>query len=490
VRDEEVPVAPPADIEPVGVVIVGGGISGLAAARRLWQRGQRDFVLLELEAAIGGNALSGANEVSAFPWGAHYLPLPGPELVEIRKLLEELGVITGYRAGRPIYREEFLCADPMERLFFQGRWQEGMLPLAGVHSRDLRQYNAFFADIKRWQNTRGHDGRPAFALPLDDSSTDPEIHRLDSGTMAEYLRDHGWDSTPLRWYVDYCCRDDYGAGADQVSAWAGLHYFASRTGEADNAAAHEVLTWPEGNGWIVRRMSAPFAHRIQTSCAVWNIEPRADGVMVDAFEPATQRQRRFHARAVVVASPRFVARKILQPWREQPPALPGLTYSPWLVANLTLDRLPDAPDQPPAWDNVICGSPSLGYVTATHQHLHPVPRATVLTYYRTLHRRPPREARALSLTASHADWCRQIVTDLQTAHPHIARHIRRLDLWFWGHAMVRPVPGYLWGHTRRRLQEPLNRIAFAHSDMSGIAIFEEAYYRGLRAADTILDSFL
>ena len=34
----------------------------------------------------------------------------------------------------------------------------------------------------------------------------------------------------LRWYLDYCCRDDYGAGMAQVSAWAGIHYFASRHG--------------------------------------------------------------------------------------------------------------------------------------------------------------------------------------------------------------------------------------------------------------------
>lgn len=490
VRDDEAPFRPPTETEPVDVVIVGGGVGGLAAARRFWQQGERDFVLLELEAGVGGNALSSANEVSAFPWGAHYLPLPGPELPEIRRLLEELGVIAGDRAGRPVYREEFLCADPMERLFFQGRWQEGMLPLTGVHPRDLRQYDAFFTDVKRWRNTRGADGHPAFTLPLDDSSTDPEIRRLDTGTMAAYLRDQGWDSPTLRWYVDYCCRDDYGAGANQVSAWAGLHYFASRTGEADNAAPHEVLTWPEGNGWLVRQMSAPFAHHLQPSCAAWNIEPHPDSVIVDAFEAATRRSRRFRARAVVIAAPRFVARKILQPWRDQPPAFPGLTYSPWMVANLTLDGLPDSPDQPPAWDNVIYGSPSLGYVTATHQHLHPVPRATVLTYYRTLHRRPPHEARALSLTASHADWCRQIVSDLETAHPDIAHQIRRLDVWFWGHAMVRPVPGYLWGDTRRRLLEPLHRVAFAHSDMSGIAIFEEAYLRGLRAADHLLESVL
>jgi hypothetical protein len=33
----------------------------------------------------------------------------------------------------------------------------------------------------------------------------------------------------------------------------------------------------------------------------------------------------------------------------------------------------------------------------------------------------------------------------------------------------------------------LDRIVFAHSDLSGIAIFEEAYVRGVRAADALLN---
>ena len=47
--------------------------------------------------------------------------------------------------------------------------------------------------------------------------------------------------------MNYCCRDDYGAMAADTSAWAGVHYFASRAPEEKGP-----LTWPEGNGWITR----------------------------------------------------------------------------------------------------------------------------------------------------------------------------------------------------------------------------------------------
>ena len=49
----------PSETLQTDIVIVGSGIAGLAAARRLDQRGAKDFLLLELEGAPGGNAASG-----------------------------------------------------------------------------------------------------------------------------------------------------------------------------------------------------------------------------------------------------------------------------------------------------------------------------------------------------------------------------------------------------------------------------------------------
>lgn len=127
----------PKNTVPVGTVIVGGGIAGLSAAHKLKKNGYKDFVLLEMESHLGGNSSFGKNEITSYPWGAHYLPLPGPEAKSVRDLLEELGVITGHdSAGLPIYNEYFLCADPHERLFIQGRWQEGVIPQVGITQKD------------------------------------------------------------------------------------------------------------------------------------------------------------------------------------------------------------------------------------------------------------------------------------------------------------------------------------------------------------------
>ena len=58
---------------------------------------------------------------------------------------------------------------------------------------------------------RGNDGRKVFAIPLTLSSRDPAWTALDGITFRQWLEREGYTSPALRWYLDYCCRDDCGA---------------------------------------------------------------------------------------------------------------------------------------------------------------------------------------------------------------------------------------------------------------------------------------
>jgi hypothetical protein len=261
-----------------------------------------------------------------------------------------------------------------------------------------------------------------------------------------------------------------------------VHYFASRRGHAANADADAVVTWPEGNGWLAHRLAEPLGERFRSGCVVFNIEEDGPNVFVDYLDLARERSIRVRTQGVVCAAPRFVATRIV---RGLAPA-PGLEYSPWMVANVTLDRMPAGDGVELAWDNVIRASASLGYVVATHQNMHPVPRETVLTHYWPLDAASPVEERQRAIVKTHREWCDLIVADLSSFHPGIAPHIRHIDVWLWGHGMIRPVPGFIWGETRARMREPHGKVVFAHSDMSGISIFEEAFTRGYHAADTLL----
>ncbi|HEX6736256.1 MAG TPA: FAD-dependent oxidoreductase [Azonexus sp.] len=487
-RDGRLP--PPEATRRTGVVIVGGGIAGLSAAWQLARTGVDDFLLLDLEAEPGGNSRAGQSPLTAYPLGAHYLPLPGPQARHVRELLAELGVLHGDPGvARPHYDERYLCATPQERIYRHGLWEDGLLPQRGLEPGERAQQQAFLARMQELKGARGRDGRKVFALPMELSSRDPAWLALDRLSFGQWLADHGFTAPTVHWLADYACRDDYGMSAGDTSAWAGLHYFACRDGEAANASADTVLTAPEGNAWLARGLARRAGERILTGALAWRVADGKTGVTVDVLQG--ERSLRIEARALLWAAPLFLLPRV---WPELPAALKQAAlagdYAPWLVANLHLAALPgERHGAPPAWDNVLYDSPGLGYVTATHQLLRRHLPGTVLTCYRALHDVAPAEGRRLLLATPREAWAEAILGELETVHPDIRRLATRLDVFRNGHAMRRPVPGSLWGAARRQLSAFSHpRIMLAHADLSGFSLFEEAQYRGVSAARQALQA--
>ena len=463
-------------------VIIGGGIAGLSAAWKLHKSGFNDFILLELENQVGGNSSSAENAVSAYPWGAHYVPLLSEESTCARELFTELGIITGYQNNLPVYNDYYLSADPQERLLMHGRWQEGLVPQIGASESDQKQYRSFFAAMEKFKHLKGNDGRKVFAIPLDKSSADPNWRKLDQITMAEYLIQNGWTSEYLRWYVNYCCRDDYGATLDNVSAWAGIHYFASRTGKAANAESDTVITWPEGNGWLVKQLKKPLTAYLKTNAVAIKVERDKKLTRVHYYDVVADKTIIIETQTVIFAMPRFVAERLF-------PAnidLKAFHYSPWMVANITLDRLPEGRGFALAWDNMIYGSQLLGYIVATHQNLNQIQNETVLTYYFPLSHLPPKQARQWAVQKSYSEWRDRILRELLQIHPELNNHVKQLDVCLWGHGMICPTPNFIWGNDRKQALQPTAPFFYAHSDMSGISIFEEANYHGVKAAESLM----
>ena len=494
------------------VLIAGGGVAGLAAARSLRLAGVDDFALLELEDSAGGNSRASAVGGIACPLGAHYLPLPGSDALEVQDLLEEFGLRQRV-AGRWQYDERHLCHSPQERLYWRGEWHPGLLPVQGVGAATLAQYRRFAALVDHLRRETRF-AMPAFTQWQSNRPLAQAQLALDAITFDAWLAQQGLHDTHLRWYLDYCCRDDYGAGSARVSAWAGVHYFASRhgftapgTGEAgEDGGASEpegVLTWPEGNGWLARRLAAPLqaAGQLHTGRSVLRIREGRHGVEVDALHHASGNMERWQAERCIVALPVFVAARVLQ----NPPgfvttAAARLQWAPWLVANVHLDGpLQDRPGAAPSWDNVLYQDTNpggLGYVDAGHQRLSPLPAPTVLSYYQALGDVPDGRAQLEQQPWTH--WRDAILKTLAGPHPDIARRATRMDLTRYGHAMAIPVPGtqqFLSQIGLQRIQAKRQqlsneehartlptpataRLVFAHSDWSGYSVFEEAFTRG------------
>jgi phytoene dehydrogenase-like protein len=480
--------APPEQTESIPVLVLGAGAAGLSAAWALARGGARVKVL-ELERAPGGTAMSGrSSRALRFPWGAHYLPAPAASNPELLELLRDTGTLVGVDPrGRPIFDEAQLCRAPKERIFIQGFWYEGLFPAAGAGPDDLAELRRFRSAVDRLIAFRDDAGRRAFAVPIAHSTLDDAIKRLDRQSFLDWLRTEGFRSKRLLWYLEYACRDDFGTELSETSAWAGLHYFAARTEQPGEESA-EFLTWPEGNGFLVDHLAK--SATIELGTAVTRIEPAPDTdgkkARVLGFSSATGRTKAWIAERVIFALPSFLRTRLITGYEVSPYPL---RYSPWLVANIELRERPPSRGFDGAWDNVIHQSRSLGYVDAGHQLLGLTPeKQTVWTWYLPFSGPDERASRAELQALSHADAAQVIGAELERCHLGFAERVERIDVMRWGHAMVRPVPGAIWSPARAKAAEPVGPIHFAHTDLSAMALFEEAFHHGVRAAKEVLAS--
>ncbi|MBK8810157.1 MAG: FAD-dependent oxidoreductase [Acidobacteria bacterium] len=481
-RNVEVPAS---NWENVNVAIIGGGAAGLSAAYHLNKSAVSDFVLLELEPKIGGTAQSGESSLIDYPWGAHYLPVPFRENLELTALLDEMGLTEGRGPdGEIVVKEQFLCREPEERVFYKGRWYEGLYLHVGENDGEKAQFAAFQKEVDAWVNWRDAAGRRAFVLPVAACSRDAEATALDKVSFGDWLRGKGFTSERLFWYCDYACRDDYGLRLDQTSAWAGLFYFCSRVRKSGEES-QPFITFPEGNGRFVNFLFDKIKDRVRLNSLVIEIIPTDKGVEVIYLRDGEIRGLR--ARKAIFASPVFTSRYVIRDFKQSPPAfVKEFDHNAWFVANLFLKDRPKnrfTRDFPLAWDNVLYESPSLGYVNSTHQKGIDHGPAVFTYYYPMCHEE---NARAKLFSLNHGELADIILSDLSRAHSGIRELTERIDVMRWGHAMISPRTGFLWSGARDEARKPFRNVHFAHSDLSGIALFEEAFYHGVRAAKEVV----
>ena len=191
--------------------------------------------------------------------------------------------------------------------------------------------------------------RKFFAIPIALSSIDETWRKLDHLTFQQWLDQEGYHSPELLWYLDYCCRDDYGQGIGQVSAFAGLHYFAARNN------AETVLTWPEGlahlsenlrrhadlqEGWQwPSENSIRLEKPASVNASAVKIKPLSDGrIEVWLRDNAKGETVAVTAQHVISAMPLMVAAHIIESPEQFGLNIPE--YAPWLVSNFELHSFP------------------------------------------------------------------------------------------------------------------------------------------------------
>ncbi|MGE0712136.1 MAG: NAD(P)-binding protein [Planctomycetota bacterium] len=466
------------------MVVLGAGAAGLSAAWRLRREGVVPRVL-EAGKTPGGNARWGElSGVTRYPWGAHYLRVPTADHPALERFLEEVELIRGRDAqGRPDWDTRAVCVGPHERLFEGGVWRENLFPPPRSGTpQDQEEMHRFERLVDLLSKLRGTDGRRAFAIPVERSSRDAELVALDGLAFATWFEQQGFESKALRWLLDYSVRDDYGCTLETTSAWAGLHYFCAR--KSDDETREQVLAWPEGNGRLIQLLlRAAGEQPVEPRALCFKVDPGArPGLPSEALVYLGDKDRvvRIRAQHLIWAGPQFILQHLLP---APSPAAKAFGYAPWLVANLTLRRDPEGVGAGIAWDNVFYGADSLGYVVANRERAPGDP--LVVTWYQPFSGADPRAERERLLGLDHARIVDLVCDDVFAVHPRLRGELVAVDAWRWGHAMIRPVQGFIWGDRLAALERQ-DALLCAHSDLSGISIFEEAFYRGVLAGEEVL----
>jgi hypothetical protein len=472
----------PGAIEEVATLIIGAGVSGLTAARELERQGYKDYRVVELSQRLGGNAASTTLGGMHAPLGAHYLPLVNNHNSELMAFLQEIGMISGLDAeGLPIYHEEHIIHAPNERLFIKGTWEEGLIPQRYMAQKDAEQFKRFLTAMDVFRNAKGSDGAYVFDLPMRACTKDTEWNQLDTLSMAQWLQQEGYDSEFLWWYINYSCRDDFGSTVEETSAWAGIHYFACRKGQGSGLDRNDVLTWPEGNARLVQALCKDISNPVEFGNLVYDIKSNDRSVDVFVYQQNLQQSVILRCKSVIGALPFYLSSRY-----EIYRSFPKFTgrYAPWVVANIWIKEGDQGIFKDHTfWDNVVYGAPSLGYIQSGHQLLQQHQHERLLTYYWALTGGEEKNLRQLMHERTMEDWSKLIIDELRLAHPDIESTIEKIELKFWGHAMLKPLVGHVKSIERIRWQEsPCPGYFAAHSDHGGMSLFEEAFDQGLHAA--------
>jgi protoporphyrinogen oxidase len=472
----------------IPAVIIGGGISGLSTGYHLQKKGFTDFRLLELHESVGGNSGFGENRFSKYPLGAHYLSLANPQNRALIDFLKEQGLITKEENGLQYYQEDFLCHAPDERLLFKGVFHEGLVPEYGISPESHAEIARFFEQMKALKEAKNTDGIDLFNIPISQASINSDLEALDQITFRDYLNDQGYHSEELHWFLDYCCRDDFGAGSDKVSAWAGIHYFAGRKAKPGNTDPTTVLTWSEGNGFLVKILEKSIREKISANVLVTSVEELDDHVLVQAIDLKTQKKLHIRTESAVISSPSYVAKHILKSPSWPQSYFEGIHHNPWLIGIVVVDEIPEGNGTPLAWDNVKFGTKGLGYVSDRHQEFGRHRDKHVISVYLALDREDEQTERRKLFQMTDEEMCDLVVSELTSMHPLIEQHIQSISFQRWGHGMVTPYPGALAKYQEYlRLKSHAKRVHLAHTDYSSYSVFEEGFDLGLLAANKLVN---
>lgn len=449
-------------VEDVELLVVGGGVAGLATA---YLAQPRRTVVLEREDRLGGTgACAQALDGTQFALAAHYEcdPTPnfGPELLGLytRAGFVEADTTTG---GHRFVDDTFYVAperseqsiDPTGRLTTRG-FRVFQIEPEAMRLRDLVL-----------ERTAG--------WPMTTRAAGDEARAEGCRSFRAWLDAQGFSrGGELERRMNVLLRSDYGAPAEDISAYAGLHYFGCRP-----YLTHGSRTFAPSQGlsyFAQRFADATPGLELRLRQMAVRLTDHGDHVEVRALDLTARTTRRYRAQRVVVATPKKAVRFLHPPDAQ---LFTTSAYAAWLTVTFELGRV--VPEQELlCWANHVA-EPSHTHIGITwHNHASPQAPA-IFSHYIAL---PPGKPNHVRLLTSRArGWVERCAAIQRVLFGRdLVADTSRITVQKLGHAMPTPVPGALF--TNPNARRASRRILYAGVDTGRLPLLAEALDSALEVA--------
>jgi protoporphyrinogen/coproporphyrinogen III oxidase len=422
VRDGKIFSRPPVSARH-DVVIVGGGVSGLAAAYLLRNR---DFLLLEKEPHWGGNAYLMEYQGNAYATGSAFLG----KTEDAYSFAKEIGL-------------DPLPINDRDSTIIKGEW----IGNTWAEGLDRLPYPASVREgFKKFKKDM---------LAIDLEKRGNELYNV---PFSDFMK--GYPVEVKQWWDNYG-PSNWGAVTEDTAAGLGIDEMQEIGGDT----VPQFYTWPGGLGAITKRLAeilqAKFAEHLQLGATTVAVVPDSQEVQVTYLQGAELKT--VAAKAVIMASPKFITRRIVQGLSEkQSDAMHQIRYIPYAVVNLIFDK----PVFNKSYDTWCPGNAFTDFIVADWT-IRNQPgykqKYNILTCYTPM----SEDDRGYLLTESSARKKAVSVLDsFQKLLPGFNVDPVEVHIYRRGHPLYMSTPG-LYTKVQPLARQPMDRVFFANTDSEG-----------------------
>ncbi len=447
---------PPKATESTDIVVIGGGLSGLATAYLLRERRP---IVLEMQPRFGGQARGEWWQGTHYSLGSAYFITPdkGTFLEEFYK---ELGFDLEHRLSEG--------DDPVE---LNGVIRDDFWTGAGLPKDQMALFEQYAEMVAYY-------GENYPEIPLPDGKDAKFVRDLDRITLKQDIEARLGQAAPalLAAGIQAYCYSSFNAGWEEISAARGWNF----------VAAEEFGRWvlPGGNAWFVQRLwerLAGLEHSIggegcllRAGCIVHEVRLNSGGALV-TYGDTKGNLRSIQAKRVVMCCPKYAAKHMIHGLvdvdNEKFNAMHQINYRPYVVANVLLEapitrdfydtfllydgNFPTNDGEAEAYSRVV------DMLSGHYARPEPAPRSVLTLYwplpwgtgrFTLLPQSKPLEAYGESL----APQVRRMLELLKV--PESA--VRQVRMTRWGHAMPFAKPGLIAFGTAEASRRPLEGTVF------------------------------